>query len=416
MNPRPKGRGFMVRLRGHMRAHYIARWSKNTHPNLRKIAGRIAVAVREDTTRLAGEPMFQALSPVAASRAGLRGVRRIHIDHGDAGSRRLVLDKGLQLSPRPPMQTGPHSFSHPNTGANVRQVLQHDGAATRVHGLGNDPCANLVIDVPHMARFPAGDSSQQLPCRLRTVALKPLAERQEAIARLSELSTSVQSAVARRGNDVFAKIDPNNAVILRNGRVGNLHDGVQIPPIAFAEQLGFADSSSVKIGLLEPPDSQVHPFAAGHGKQRHNRTGKPKGSGVNVDRGVRTKSKGLPRPAVGTMGLQAARNGSNRIARHLRTKSRKALTNGVVGKVMEFHTVAARLRKGHFCYSIASRGKRQLQAGHFFKLLVRRGQRNRNRALHAPQTTCRVCHTPGLLRERRFFPGLNAEVSAPTIP
>jgi hypothetical protein len=404
----------MVRLRGHMRAHYIAHWSKNTHPNLRKIAGRIAVAVREDTTRLAGEPMPQALPPLPADRAGLRGVRRIHID-GDAGSRSLVFDKGLQLSPRPPMQPGPHALAHLDTLSDVRQVLQDNVAATGVHGLGNDPCANLVIDVPYMARLPAGDSRQQLSCRLRTVALKPLAERQEAIARLSELSASVQSAVAGRGNDVFTKIDPDNAVILRNGRVGNLQDDVQIPPIAFAEQLGFADSSSVKIGLLEPPDPQLNPFAAGHGKQRHNRTGKPKGSGVNVDRGVRTKSKGLPRPAVGTMGPQAPRNGSNRIARHLRTKSRKALANGVVGKVMEFHTVAARLRKGHFCYSIASRGKRQLQAGHFFKLLVRRGQQNRNRALHAPQTTCRVCHTPGLLQERRFLPDLNAALSAPTI-
>jgi hypothetical protein len=56
-----------------------------------------------------------------------------------------------------------------------------------------------------------------------------------------------------------------------------------------------------------------------------------------------------------------------------------------------------------------------LQAGHFFTLLVRRGQPNRNRALHATHTTCRVCHTPGLLQERRFLPGLNAEVSALTI-
>jgi len=406
----------MVRLRGHMRAHYIARWSKDTYSNLRKIAGRIAVAVREDTTRLAGEPMPRTLPDGSTFATGLRGVRRIHIDHGDAGSPSLVFDKGLQLSPRPPMQTGPHSLSHPNTGANVRQVLQHDGAATRVHGLGNDPCANLVIDVPHMARFPAGDSRQQLPCRLRTVALKPLAERQEAIARLSELSTSVQSAVARGSNDVFTKIDPDNAVILGNDRVGNLQDDVQIPPSTFAEQLGFADSSSVKIGLLEPPDSQVNPLAAGHRKQRHDRPAKPKGPRVNVDRGIRTKTKCLPRPAVGTMGLQAARNGSNRIARHLRTKSRKALANGVVGKVMEVHTVAAHLRESNVCHGVASRGERRLQADHLFNLLIRRGQPNRNRALHAPQTTCRVCHTPGLLRERRFFPGLNAEVSAPTIP
>src|SRR5665213_669700 len=134
----------MVRLRGHMRAHYIARWSKNTHSNLRKIAGRIAVAVREDTTRLAGEPMPRTLPDGSTFATGLRRVRRIHVDHSDTGSRSLVFDKGLQLSPRPPMQPSTHPFAHLDTLSDVRQVLQDYVAACALNSLGDDPCTNLV--------------------------------------------------------------------------------------------------------------------------------------------------------------------------------------------------------------------------------------------------------------------------------
>jgi len=41
------------------------------------------------------------LRPVAAYRAGLRGVIRIHLDRQGSGKRRLVADEGLQFGKRP---------------------------------------------------------------------------------------------------------------------------------------------------------------------------------------------------------------------------------------------------------------------------------------------------------------------------
>jgi hypothetical protein len=74
-----------------MRAHYLARWSKSTRSNLRQISSRIAVAVREDTTFLAREPMFRTRADSAAHAAGLRGVRRIDVEYRRHGEHRDVL-------------------------------------------------------------------------------------------------------------------------------------------------------------------------------------------------------------------------------------------------------------------------------------------------------------------------------------
>jgi hypothetical protein len=402
----------MVRSRGHMRTHYIARWSENSRSNLRKIAGRIAVAVREDTTRFAGKPMPRTLAQLATDRTGLRCVRGVDVLHGNSERSSLVFDKGLQLSPRPTMESRSHPFAHLDTLADIGQVFQNNRTTFGLRRLSNDFGANLVIDMAHMTRFPAGDCSQQLPCRLRTVALKPLTQCQKPVARFSELSTSIERAATRGSGNVFAKIDAQNPATFRWCNVGQIKDHMQVPPPALAQQLRFADLAAAQIIALEHSEAHRNDLAAGHREQRDSLGVQPKRPRVNVNRSIGTKRQRLPVTQIGTVSLHTLRYGGNCVTRHLRAEGCKSFTNRIVRQVMELDAITAAVRHSN----LRDRGTRgcegRLQFSDLFGLLAGWNEPNRNRALHRSNTTRQVCHTPGIRKEQRFLPGLKAEVSA----
>lgn len=405
----------MVRSRGHMRTHYIARWSKNTHSNLRKIASRVAVAVREDTTYLTGEPMPQTLSTIPASRTGLRGIRRIHVADGNAGGLRFVFDKGLQLPPAPAMQARSQAFAHSNPIADVREVLQRNRSAAGVYGLGNDSSADLVVDVPHVTRLAAGDSGQQLLCRLGAVALKSRAQRQKTIARVSEFSTSVKCAVTCGGQDIFTQVDAQDVGLSRSVRPGYVQNDVQIPNASLLKHLGFPDAAAFEIGALKLAESHLDLLAAIHRKKRKIGAAKVEGARIDVDRRGCTKLHDRPLAPAGAMRLQATGDGGNRVADHLRSETGEPFADGVVREVMQANTICATVLEGGRRNRVAGGNESRSQGDHLRRLLTRWRESNRNRAFHEYNATRQVCHTPGTLQERRFLPGLNAEVSASTI-
>jgi hypothetical protein len=392
-------------LGSHMRTHYVARWIESPRSNLRKIASRIAVAVREDTTHRAAEPVPRPLADLTASRTGLRRVRRVDVAHGDPECRSLILDKGLQLAPGPAVQSRSHPFAHPDARADVGQVLQDDRAAAGADGLGNDACADLVVDVSYMPRLPAGDSGQQLLCRLRTVALKSPAKRQEPIARVSECSTSMQGPAAGRSNDVFTEVDTQDVASGRGTRLTHVKCDMKIPHARPNQQLGLFHHAALQVVTLKGAEPHRYVLATARRENRNEMLSQPKRARINVNSGVRTEGDCRPISAVGAMRFKASSNALNCITGHLRTEPWELLSQCVIGQTVELKAVAAAMLERDRRDNVAGRGEQGLQRREFLGLQFRWFQTNRDRALHPNQTTRQVCHTYGTVEARRFFPG-----------
>ena len=389
MGPRPKGRGLMVRLlSGHMRTHYIARWSKSTHSNLREIAGRIAVAVREDTTRLAEKTMARTLPQFTARGAGLGRERRIEVDDCYPKRFGLVFDKLLQLGPGPPMQTRPHPLSHPNASSDVLEILQGNCAAAAGMGFGDDLGADHVVDVSHMSRLPARDVRQQLLCRLRAVALEPLAKCQEAITRISELSTSIERTAACSGDYVLTKIDTQDA---RLGRSFNFRENdhkMQIPSVAAPHEVCLPHRSAIEISTLEGAKSHCDAFAAFLSKNRKGSIDEPKGTSIDVNGALSAESQELPITPVRTVHPKALRC-----------------------QVVQLDSITAPVLDRKVRRGIARGGIRRLQSGELRSVRLCRQQPYCDRTRHYHNTNCRLRHMPGTLQPRHFSFGVSAGIA-----
>lgn len=127
-------------------------------------------------------------SHATAYGAGLAGICRVRKLNPDAGSFRLVGDKRLQLRPGPSMEPGAHSFAGLDPFADVGQVLHGDGAAFVSNCFRDNSLADFVIHMSDMPGFATGDFLQQLPCRLRAVALKPGTKGKVFVAVMPELA------------------------------------------------------------------------------------------------------------------------------------------------------------------------------------------------------------------------------------
>ena len=389
MGPRPKGRGLMVRLlSGHMRTHYIARWSKSTHSNLREIAGRIAVAVREDTTRIAEKTMARTLPQFTARGAGLGRERRIEVDDCYPKRFGLVFDKLLQLGPGPPMQTRPHPLSHPNASSDVLEILQGNCAAAAGMGFGDDLGADHVVDVSHMSRLPARDVRQQLLCRLRAVALEPLAKCQEAITRISELSTSIERTAACSGDYVLTKIDTQDA---RLGRSFNFRENdhkMQIPTVAAPHEVGLPHRSAIEISTLEGAKSHCDAFAAFLSKNRKGSIDEPKGTSIDVNGALSAESQELPFTPVRTVYPKALRC-----------------------QVVQLDSITAPVLDRKVRRGIARGGIRRLQSGELRSVRLCRQQPYCARTRRYHNTNCRLRHMPGTLQPGHFSFGVSAGIA-----
>lgn len=412
MNHHPTGRcSYGPSWGGHMRAHYIARWSGSSHPKLRNVSSRIAVAVREASTYLAREPVFGSLTKIITPAARPRGVRRVDVRHGYSRSLRLVGNKPLQLPPRPPVQACAQALTHSNTRADVRQVLQYNRAATVFQGLPHDFCANLVIDVAHMAGFAAGDSREQLFCRLRAVALNSPAQRHEAIARVSELPTSIQGSKTCSGRYVFAQVDAKRPRTGRGCCIGQFQDDVQIPTALPFHEICLANCSALEIAALKGAHRESNLSATTQRVKRHTVIPQPIGSSIDV------YGRGWPEcylrvaSAVRAMGFQTACRSCNRIALHLRSQVRKQFAEHVVREVVQPNAVRAAVHISDSRRRVARGPEYGTKRGELRDLLGRGSQTNCDSACHGRNCRRHVCHTVGTIteKERRVLSGLNAE-------
>jgi hypothetical protein len=415
MNHRPKGRCFYgPPSAGHMRAYYVARWNESTRSNLRDVPSRVAVAVGEDNTFLAREPVPPTGSELTAARTRSRRIRRIDVEHRYARAGGLVLDELLQLPPSPAMQARSNALAGLDPVADVGQVLQRNRTAAARCGFAHDRRADLVIDVARMARLSTGDSGQQLSCRLRAVALKPRAQRQKPIARISKLSTSVQTAAAGRGRDILSQVYPEYADGQARARIGHVQDDVQTPAPAPENKLGLLDRTALQIHGLKRPYPHRDVLSPRHREDRDCPIAQTIGASVDMHRRIVSKDDRLPGTAVGSMGFEAARDRGNRVTSHLRTEARETIAHAIVGQMVQPYAIGGAVLQSNAGHRVARGGKSVLQRLKFRALRLRWMQGQAYRSLHAPNCSTTQCHQGGSLkREGRFLLGLNAEVSAP---
>lgn len=120
----------------------------------RNISGRVFVRIHAgETTARTGKPMLLTSATLTTDRASLRGVRRVDIYRANPCGVRLVFDKGLQLSPRPPMQPASDTFSGADAVADMCQVFQCNQAGICTNRFLDKLLAQFVIYVAYMAFF-----------------------------------------------------------------------------------------------------------------------------------------------------------------------------------------------------------------------------------------------------------------------
>lgn len=275
-----------------------------------------------------------------------------------------------------------------------------------------------MIDVTNVAQLPAGDSCQQLSCRLGAVALKSPAQRQKAIARFSEFSTPVKSAAASRGGHVLPEIDTKHSTAAQRGDLAKIERDVQVPAAAADDQFGFLDRAALHMASLKRSDADGDALATTHGEDRHAIAVEPIGTRIQMHRGIAPKPHRLPVAAVGSMRFENLRHGGHRVARQLRAELRKPFPNAVVGQVVQPNAVDCSVLKRERSGRVAGPRKGCLQRRQRVTLAGRGQQSNRNRSLHKQHATALLCHMPGTVptfwqrKEQRFLPDRKAEVSA----
>lgn len=368
--------------RHHMRTHYFARSMESTPRHLRDVPSRIAVAVREDTTFLAREPMLPPGAEVAASRACFGRESRIDVDDGETDCLRLVFDEGLKLSPGPTVQARSHALPSFDSGANVRQILHRDRAAAGLDRLRDDLGANLMVDVSHMTRLSAGDSCQQLSCRLRAVALKPPAKRQETIARIAKLSTSIQIASVGSRRHVFTQINAEHGLLAGQLSVGQVERDVKIPAPTPFDKFRLFDGSAIQIRALKATKPHRYALATVRRKERYVLADQTVGTRIEMHCSRGTEGNLLPRATVSAVRFEAARYRRDGVTRHLRAQRWEGFTQPVVDQMVQAHAIGTTVFQRHAGSDVASSGEDRPQSAERQALIGARHQCNRNRALH----------------------------------
>ena len=421
MNLRPEGRSSYGPLSSdHMRLHYSSRCDESTRRNLRDVSSRIAVAVREDSTDLAREPMPPTYPQLTAHAARLRGVRRIDVHHGESGTGSLILHKLLQLPPRPAVQPRAQALPGFDPCADMPQVLHSNRPAAAFQRFANDRGADLVIDVAHVARLSAGDAHQQLLCRLRAVACKSPAQCQKPIAGISKFSTSKQPTTAGCSSHVLTQIDPEDIAPADRSRFRQIEHDMQIPAPSALHQLRLAKLPAREILALESPRTHRHTLPTNQREDRHRAVEQPVGASIDMHRARCRASDTRPRSPVGSVRLQSARHRRNCITCKLRSQRGQSRAQSTIGQMVQPHPVGHPVLQGDWSDQGTCGAIDRPQICKLRGLLVRRHQTYRNRALHTPHSHATVCHASGTLKipkpkkEGRFLPGLKAAVSAPT--
>ncbi|GIW58974.1 MAG: hypothetical protein KatS3mg087_0040 [Patescibacteria group bacterium] len=222
-----------------IRRIYNRPWRDGGLANPGKIPTCIHVAVRPETTVWALETVFRALAQFSTTRAGLAGVGRGDILDRNPCRFRLVLDKGLKLSPGPAVESRAYALSCLDATADVREVLHHDLGDTKPLGFFDNGLARFVVDVLHAPHLLAGDLPELLFRALAAVGLKTPAQGKVAIALIAQFPAAKDLARARGGEVVFPDIHAHHRAGCHRCRIAGFDDEVEKPAAFAKHQFGF---------------------------------------------------------------------------------------------------------------------------------------------------------------------------------
>jgi hypothetical protein len=183
--------------------------------------------------------------------ADLRRVRRINEYYFNPFCLGFVINKVLELKPRPTMQSASHALVSPDSFPNIGQILKNYNFSVRINSLFNNFFAHNVICFFNMPSFFAGDSFQTAFSRARTVGLKFCTSCKKLISLVPKFSTSVNSAVGRCSKIVFSYINRKYFSFFFKFNVRKIKDKIKKPVFTFVDKFCFFNFSYFKISFLK---------------------------------------------------------------------------------------------------------------------------------------------------------------------
>lgn len=269
-----------------IRCVYSHPWRDGRPANPGKIPTCIQVAVRPETTVRALETMFRALSQFSTTRAHPAGVGRVDVLNRDARSFRLVLNKGLKLSPCPAVESGAYPLTGFNPVANVRQILHRDFGDAGLDGGLNDGFARFVVDVLHTSHLFTGDLPELLFCALAAVGLKTATQGKVTVALITQVLAAEDLAQAMGGEVVFSNIHAHHKAGCHGFRVVTLDNKVEIPASFAKDEFGLSRLPADQDAPLVFTQAQGNTDTPFNGVERHGITFERIGAFVEMHAGA----------------------------------------------------------------------------------------------------------------------------------
>ena len=321
-------------LNCHLRAVYFARCIESTQSKPAEISTGIPVGVLLVSTRTFKQVSFTDTQRITVG-ANLTTIGRVHIHHRNAFPLGLVLDKRLELSKSPTVQTGAHPFSRPNPLSDIYQVLQHNYACLLLNRLLDDLFAEFVIHMSHTTSFSARDFLQQLFCRLRTVGLKCASLCKKLISFMADLASATKLFGTCCKNVVFSQVDTQKILTWLKRRIGKVQNQIEVPSSFFTDQFPLFRNSLREVSPLERAKLQRHFDSLAQSVQGNRLAFNRIGPLIKMDASSLTKTNGrdgfVRKNGFGRVGFA---NRINRVADHLGAK-RRSTTHFFIHKVMQ---------------------------------------------------------------------------------
>lgn len=306
---------------------------------------------------------------------------RDNIHNIDTSGLGLVFNELLQLPPSPPVQSVLQLFVPSERFTNVGQLLENDRSATLCHRFGDNRRTNCVVNMAYVTRLTARDSSQQLSCRRRAVALKSPSKRQKAIPFISESATSKKDSAARGGQNILAQVDTHESLTRRSWNFGKIDRNVQVPFSISLYEVSFSNLRLLKKSSLKGAQSQYE-LASDQGEDRSALTYESIRPRVQMDCALRSEPNTDPWSTIGTMSLKTPSRSQDRLTGQLRAEPWKAIPQLVIHEMMQAYPVDATMLERHLGRSIAGLREQRAQMNKLCALFGVRMQTNCYRARH----------------------------------
>ena len=324
--------------------YFSAPRQANRQGELCNVSTGITVGVSTVSTRT-GEAMLNPLSNFPAHVTGLRRVGRVNKHHGQPSRFGLVSTEVLKLSKRPSVQASSDALPSLDVAADVRQIFHADFTRTRTDGFCNDGLTGFVVDVLHMPRLSAGDSTELAFSSPATVGLEASAMGKVNVPVMPEFSATPDLAGAGSCEIVFANVNPEDTTSGNWCDIGKFESEIEIPDALADDQPGFFRCASGKQIALVFATNERNLCTTRKCEQRQRVAFDRVGVLVEVDRcgleGDGWNGLVLGDAFVGLERFVGIGNTVNRLAHHLTTKRRKLFAHRVIRQVVQRDSIPA---------------------------------------------------------------------------